>query len=63
MLTVDKQVSCGNPLQQAGSGSEPDPEPNRGFGQVAHTSRYDFVFLLAEIHCDERQLRSHVSLI
>jgi len=27
-----------NPLQRSGSGSEPDPEPNRGIGPVANTS-------------------------
>ena len=31
-------VLCGNPLQQLGSGLEPDPEPNREFGTVANTN-------------------------
>jgi len=29
---------CGNPLQQSGSWSEPDPEPNQDFGPVANTN-------------------------
>jgi len=37
MLTFEKWVLCGNPLQQSHSGSEPDPEPNREFGPLATT--------------------------
>jgi hypothetical protein len=36
MLTFEEQVLGGNPLQQSGSGSELDPEPNRKFGPVAN---------------------------
>jgi hypothetical protein len=34
----EERVLCGNPLQRSGSGSEPDPEPNRAFGPVANTN-------------------------
>ena len=37
MLTVEERVLCGNSLQRFGSGLEPDPEPNRDFGPIAHT--------------------------
>jgi hypothetical protein len=35
MLTFDERDLGGNLLQQSGSGSELDPEPNRGFAPVA----------------------------
>jgi len=38
MLTFEERVLCGNPLQRSGSGSEPDPEPNREFGPVVNTN-------------------------
>jgi len=38
MLTFEERVLCGNPLQQFGSGLEPDPEPTREFGPVANTT-------------------------
>ena len=38
MLTFEERVLCGNPLQRSGSGSEPDPEPNRAFRPVANTT-------------------------
>jgi hypothetical protein len=37
MLTFEEQVLCGNLLQRFGSGLEPDLEPTRKFGPVAHT--------------------------
>jgi len=37
MSTFEERVMCGNPLQQFGSGLEPDPEPTREFGPVANT--------------------------
>jgi hypothetical protein len=37
MLTFEERVLCGNPLQQSGSGSEPDLDPNRAFGPVVNT--------------------------
>jgi hypothetical protein len=36
------QVFGGNPLQRSGSGSEPDPEPNREFEPIANTTHMDF---------------------
>ena len=39
MLTVEGRVLCGNSLQRFGSGLEPDPEPKRDFGPIAHTMR------------------------
>jgi hypothetical protein len=38
MLSFEKRVLCGNPLQRFGSGLEPDPEPTWKFEQVANTS-------------------------
>jgi len=37
------RVFGGNPLQRSGSGSEPDPEPNREFGPVANTNPGDYL--------------------
>jgi len=38
MLTFEERVVGGNSLQRSGSGSEPDPEPNREIGPVANTT-------------------------
>jgi len=38
MFTFEVGVLCGNPLQQFGSGLEPDPEPTRESGPVANTT-------------------------
>ena len=34
-----------NPVQRSGSGSEPDPEPNRDFGPVAKTTQHTELLL------------------
>jgi len=37
MLTFEERVLCGNMLQQASSGSDPDPELNSEIGPTANT--------------------------
>jgi hypothetical protein len=38
IVELKGRVFVENPLQRAGCGSEPDPEPNREFGPVANTN-------------------------
>jgi len=40
MLTFEEGVLCGNRLQQSGSGSEPNLEPNREFRPAADTMHW-----------------------
>jgi hypothetical protein len=44
MLTFEERVLGGNALQRSGSGSEPDPEPNREFGPIANNSVNSLIY-------------------
>jgi hypothetical protein len=40
MLTCEERLLCANPSQWSSSGSQLDPEQNRGYGPVATTGTY-----------------------
>jgi len=57
MLTFEERVLCGNMLQQASSGSDPDPELNSEIGPTANTcSRWYALAVGNEIHSADPSL-------